>query len=237
MKRKKILIVDDEPRLVRLVKVNLLASGYEVESASDGKTTIGLLEISNYDLLILDIMLPGFFNGFEVCKKIREFSDIPIIMLTGRAREQDRIKGFDVGADDYLTKPFSVEELLRRVKAILRRVGQSEDFFNCPTYTSGDLVINFAQGRVFVRGEEIKLTATEYQVLYHLASHAGKVITHENLLTWVWGSEYRNELHYLRNYISSLRKKIEEDQSNPKYIIGKHGIGYHLAIENDHKDI
>ncbi len=231
MKRKKILIVDDEPRLVRLVKVNLLASGYEVGMAVDGKTAVEQLEASYYDLLILDIMLPGSFNGFEVCKRVREFSDIPIIMLTGRAREQDRIRGFDVGADDYLTKPFSVDELLRRVKAVIRRTGQSEDFPKCPTYTTGDLVINFAQRRVFVRGEEAKLTATEYQVLYHLAYHAGKVITHEDLLTWVWGSEYRNELHYLRNYISSVRKKIEDDPANPKYIIGKHGIGYHLAIE------
>ncbi|OPX84533.1 MAG: Transcriptional regulatory protein YycF [Pelotomaculum sp. PtaB.Bin104] len=229
MKRKTILIVDDEPRLVRLVKVNLLASGYEVGSAADGKTAIELLEASNHDLLILDIMLPGSFNGFEVCKRIREFSDIPIIMLTGRAREQDRILGFDVGADDYLTKPFSVEELLRRVKAVLRRTCQTGDLQKCPAYKSGDLVINFAQRRVFVRGEEVRLTATEYQVLYHLGINAGKIITHEDLLTWVWGTEYRNELQYLRNYIGSLRKKIEDDPNKPKYIFGKHGIGYQLV--------
>lgn len=231
MKSRRILVVDDEPRLVRLVKVNLLASGYEVETAADGKTAVELLEAANFDLVILDIMLPGTFSGYEVCKRIREFSDIPIIMLTGRAREQDRIRGFDVGADDYLTKPFSVEELLRRVKAVLRRTCQSKDFPQCSAYTIGDLVINFAQRRVFVRGAEIKLTATEYQVLYHLAFHAGKIITHEDLLTWVWGFEYRNELHYLRNYISSIRKKIEDDPGNPKYILGKHGIGYQLAIE------
>jgi len=223
--------VDDEPRLVRLVKVNLKASGYEVGVAVDGKTAIELLEASNYDLVILDIMLPGSFNGFEVCKRIREFSDIPVIMLTGRAREQDRILGFDVGADDYLTKPFSVEELLRRVKAILRRSGQSGDFPKCPAITSGDLVINFAQKRVFLRGEEVRLTATEYQVLYHLGINAGKVITHEDLLTWVWGLEYRDELQYLRNYIGSLRKKIEDDPNKPKYILSKHGIGYQLATE------
>jgi len=231
MKRISILIVDDEPRLVRLVKVNLLASGYEVGTAADGKTAVEMLEASNYDLLVLDIMLPGPLNGFEVCKRVREFSDIPIIMLTGRAREQDRIRGFDVGTDDYLTKPFSVEEFLRRVKAVLRRACPAEDSSRCPAYIYGDLVINFAQRRVFVRGEEVKLTATEYHVLYHLACHAGKVITHEDLLTWVWGSEYRNELHYLRNYISSLRKKIEDDPGNPKYIIGKHGFGYHLAAD------
>jgi len=231
MKRKTILIVDDEPRLVRLVKVNLLASGYSVSTATDGKTAIEMLEAASYDLLILDIMLPGPFNGFEACKRIREFSDIPIIMLTGRAREQDRIRGFDAGADDYITKPFSVEELLLRVKAILRRAHPSEEFPKGSTYKYGDLVINFAQRRVFVRNREVRLTATEYQILYHLGCHAGKIITHEDLLSWVWGTEYRNELHYLRNYISSLRKKIEDDPGDPKYILGKHGIGYQLALE------
>ena len=231
MKRKTILIVDDEPRLVRLVKVNLLASGYSVSTATDGKTAIEMLESASYDLLILDIMLPGPFNGFEACKRIREFSDIPIIMLTGRAREQDRIRGFDAGADDYITKPFSVEELLLRVKAILRRAHPSEEFPKGSTYKYGDLVINFAQRRVFVRNREVRLTATEYQILYHLGCHAGKIITHEDLLSWVWGTEYRNELHYLRNYISSLRKKIEDDPGDPKYILGKHGIGYQLALE------
>jgi len=231
MNRKKILIVDDEPRLVRLVKVNLLASGYVVGTAADGKTAIEMLESSSYDLLILDIMLPGPFNGFEVCKRIREFSDIPIIMLTGRAREQDRIRGFDAGADDYITKPFSVEELLLRVKAILRRTHPSEEFPKGPAYKFGDLVINFAQRRVFVRDREVRLTATEYQILYYLGCHAGKVITHEDLLTRVWGTEYRNELHYLRNYISSLRKKIEDDPGNPRYILSKHGIGYQLALD------
>ncbi|HAG09393.1 MAG TPA: DNA-binding response regulator [Desulfotomaculum sp.] len=231
MKRKSILIVDDEPRLLRLVKVNLLASGYEADTATDGKTALEMLESTSYDLLILDIMLPGQFNGFEVCKRIREFSDIPVIMLTGKAREQDRVRGFDAGADDYITKPFSVEELLLRVKAVLRRTHPSEEFPRGPAYKVDDLVINFAQRRVFVRGREVGLTATEYQVLYHLGCHAGKVITHEDLLTRVWGAEYRNELHYLRNYISSLRKKIEDDPGDPKYILSKHGIGYYLALE------
>ena len=229
MKRKTILVVDDEPRLVRLVKVNLVASGYAVESAADGKTALEMLESSNYDLLILDIMLPGPLNGFEVCKRVREFSDLPVIMLTGRAREQDRIRGFDAGADDYITKPFSVEELLLRVKAILRRTHPSEEFpKGTLAYEYGDLVINFAQRRVFLKGREVRLTATEYQVLYYLGCHAGKVLTHEDLLTRVWGAEYRNELHYLRNYISSLRKKIEDDPANPKYILSKHGVGYYL---------
>lgn len=231
MKRKSILIVDDEPRLLRLVKVNLLASGYEADTATDGKTALEMLESTSYDLLILDIMLPGPFNGFEVCKRIREFSDIPVIMLTGKAREQDRIRGFDAGADDYITKPFSVEELLLRVKAVLRRTHPSEEFPRGPAYKVDDLEINFAQRRVFIRGREVGLTATEYQVLYHLGCHAGKVITHEDLLTRVWGAEYRNELHYLRNYISSLRKKIEDDPGDPKYILSKHGIGYYLALE------
>ncbi len=229
MKPEKILIVDDEPRLVRLVKANLLASGYKVEAAADGKTALISLENSAYDLLILDIMLPGSFNGFEVCKKIREFSEIPIIMLTGRAREQDRIYGFDVGADDYLTKPFSVEELLRRVKAVLRRTYPTDNFTSRPIFKCDNLQINFAQRRVFLGDQELRLTATEYQVLAFLAHHAGKIVSHEDLLTMVWGSEYRNELQYLRSYIMNLRKKIERDPANPKYILGKHAFGYYLS--------
>ena len=229
MKRTRILIVDDEPRLVRLVKVNLLASGYEVGVAYNGGKAIEELEASSYDLIILDIMLPGSINGFDVCAKIREVSNIPIIMLTGRAREQDRIQGFNAGADDYLTKPFSVEELLCRVRAVLKRTCYLEEYSTCPAYGCGDLTINFAQKRVFIRDQEVKLTATEYQVLYHLAGHAGKIITHEDLLTRVWGAEYRNELQYLRNYIRNLRKKLEDDPGNPKYIMGTHGVGYCLA--------
>lgn len=232
MKKSKILVVDDEPRLVRLVKTNLMASGYEVDAASEGKATLELLDSSNYDLIILDISIDGNLDGFQVCQRIREFSDIPVIMLTSRAREQDRIHGFDVGADDYLTKPFNVEELLRRVKAVLRRAGPVEDIPKVQTYTCGDLKINFAQRRVYLRGTEIRFTATEYQILYHLAQNAGKIILHEDLLTWVWGPEYRNEFQYLRSYISSLRKKIEDDPVAPKYILSKHGIGYCLANEH-----
>lgn len=235
MKHYKILVVDDEPRLVRLVKANLLASGYGVGIAGDGKTALEMLETSTYDLLILDIMLPGSLSGFEVCKNLREFSDIPIIMLTGRAREQDRIRGFDVGADDYLTKPFSVEELLRRIKSGPQEDRGTKDYLTSgnPTYSSGSLTINFSQRRVFVRGVEAKVTATEYQVLYHLARNAGKVIPHEDLLTWVWGVEYRNELQYLRSYINSLRKKIEDNPAEPKAILGKHGVGYYLVADSE----
>lgn len=232
-KSRRILIIEDEPRLIRLLKANLLASGYEVGTAADGKTALHLLETSEYDLVILDIMLPGPMNGFEVCSKVREFSEIPVIMLTGRVREQDRIRGFDAGADDYLTKPFSIEELLRRIRAVLRRSHQIDELSKSPVYAIGDLVINFAQRRVFISGKEVCLTATEYQVLYYLARNAGKVILHEELLSWVWGPEYRNEVQYLRSYIGSLRKKVEADPSNPKYILAKHGVGYYMATEVD----
>ncbi|SFG72308.1 two-component system, OmpR family, KDP operon response regulator KdpE [Desulfotomaculum arcticum] len=233
MKKARILVVDDEPRLVRLVKVNLIASGYEVNEAYNGKMALDLLEAANYDLIILDIMLAGDMDGYQVCSRIRQFSTIPIIMLTSKAREHDRVRGFDVGADDYLTKPFSVQELIRRVKAVLRRSSPIATTVTCPRFICNDLVINFAQRRVFVKGIEVGLTATEYQVLYHLAQHAGKIIPHEDLLTWVWGPEYRNEVQYLRGYISNLRKKIEDDPSNARYIISKHGIGYYLSNDND----
>lgn len=229
VKKDRILVIDDEPRLVQLVKTNLVASGYEVEAVGDGRQALELLETSSFDLVILDIMLAGPMDGFEVCTRLREFSSVPVIMLTSRVRQEDRLRGFDVGADDYLTKPFSVEELLRRVKAVLRRVSGAKQEPSGPTYTNQNLVINFAQRRVYVRDKEINLTATEYQILYYLAKHAGKVILHEELLTWVWGPEYRNELQYLRSYISSLRKKIEDDPAYPRYILSKHGVGYYLA--------
>jgi len=234
MKKNKVLIVDDEPRLLKLVKINLQASGYETDEANNGQQAIDKIGQSAYDLIILDIMLYGELDGFEVCRKIREFSDVPVIMLTSRARGEDRIQGFDVGADDYLTKPFSADELVRRVRAILRRSGGSKtaELSSEQSYRSNELVINFAQRRVFVRGKEVRLTATEYRILYEFARNAGKVLLHEEILTRVWGADYRDEVQYLRGYIRSLRKKIEKDPTEPRILIGKHGIGYWLVNEN-----
>lgn len=217
---------------MRLLRANLLASGYEVETAKQGKRALEMIETSDYDLLILDIMLSDSINGFEVCKKIREFSNIPIIMLTSRSTEHDRINGFNAGADDYLTKPFSVKELLCRISAVLKRAYTTEEYTKPHSCILGDLEINFAQRRVFLKEQEVYLTATEYHVLYYLAQNADKVILHEDLLAKVWGPEYRDELQYLRTYISNLRKKIGDDPSNPKYILSKHGVGYCLAVNH-----
>ena len=233
MKKNKVLIVDDEPRLLRLVKINLQASGYETDEATSGQQALDKMGQSPYDLIILDIMLSGAMDGFEVCRKIREFSDVPVIMLTSKARGEDRIHGFDVGADDYLTKPFSADELVRRVRAILRRVGgKIAETSSGQNYQSSELVINFDQRRVFVQEKEVCLTATEYSILYELARNAGKVLLHEEILSRVWGVDYRDEVQYLRGYIRSLRKKIEKDPAEPRVLLGKHGIGYWLVNEN-----
>jgi len=234
MKKSKILIVDDEPRLLRLVKINLLASGYETDEATSGQQALEKIEQTAYDLIILDIILGGSLDGFQICRQIREFSAVPVIILTSRAREEDRIYGFDMGADDYLTKPFSADELVRRVRAILRRTGGTDEQSACEQrFQSGELLINFAQHRVFVKGKEVLLTATEYRILCELARNSGKILLHEDLLTKVWGAEYRNELQYLRGYIRNLRKKVESDPAKPRYLRGKHGIGYWLAGENE----
>ena len=233
MKKNRVLIVDDEPRLLRLVKINLQASGYETDEATNGQQAIDKMGQSPYDLIILDIMLCGALDGFEVCRKIRDFSDVPVIMLTSKARGEDRIHGFDVGADDYLTKPFSADELVRRVRAILRRVGgKIAETSSGQNYQSSELVINFDQRRVFVQGTEVCLTATEYRILYELARNAGKVLLHEEILSRVWGADYRDEVQYLRGYIRSLRKKIEKDPADPQVLRGKHGIGYWLVNDN-----
>lgn len=229
MKQHTILVADDEPRLVRLVKANLEVDNYRVLVAYDGASALKIVEMEQPDLVILDIMLPDM-DGYEVCQRIREFSAVPVIMLTARAREKDRIQGFDAGADDYLTKPFSTQELLARVKAVLRR-STSRQEQPVAVYRSQGLVVDFVQRRVFVGEREVFLTPTEYTLLYHLAQNAGKVMLHGELLSRVWGPEYRDELQYLRGYISNLRKKLEDDPSHPRYILSRPGIGYYMIDE------
>jgi len=224
-----ILIVDDEPRLVRLVREVLQAVGYRVVVAGDGKTALEVAVLEQPDLVLLDILLPRDMDGYEVCRRLREFSDVPIIMLTAKAREADKLKGFDVGADDYLTKPFSSKELIARVRAVLRRSKYPEEVKTKANFVCGELTINYAQRRVFMRGQEISLTATEYELLRQLALNANCVMLHEQLLTAVWGPEYRNDIDYLRAYIRYLRRKIEPDQTNPRYLITIPGVGYMLT--------
>ncbi len=225
MKKTSILLVDDEPQLLRLVRSNLELAGYRVFTALDARTALQLVDTEMPDLIILDIMLPEM-DGYELCRRIREFSPVPIIMLTAKVEDSDKVRGLKLGADDYLTKPFSVQELLARIEAVLRRSHSPEETKPQHTFTCGGVSADFVQRRVMVRGKEVSLTLTEYKLLSQLISNAGRVLLHRELLTRVWGAEYQDELEYLRAYIRHLRQKIEEDPNQPKYIISKPGIGY-----------
>lgn len=227
-KKECVLAVEDEPRLARLVRALLEAVGYRVVLAGDGPMALELLALEQPDLVLLDILLPRGMDGYEVCRRLREFSNVPVIMLTAKAMEADKLKGFDVGADDYLTKPFSSKELLARVKAVLRRSQYPADATTI-AFTCGDLCINLAQRRVFVHDQEVSLTATEYALLHQLALHPNCVIPHEDLLSRVWGPEYRDDLEYLRAYVRYLRRKIEDDPAHPRYVLNSPGVGYMLA--------
>jgi len=227
MSRKKIsvLLIDDDPQLIRLVRANLETIGYRVLTAMDALSALKLVEMEMPDLILLDIMLPEI-DGYELCQRIREFASIPIIMLTAKVEDTDKVRGLKLGADDYITKPFNVQELLARIEAVLRRTQDFEEINQPRTFTGGDVSVDFVQRRVTVCGEEIALTITEYKLLSQLVSNAGKVMLHRELLTNVWGQEYQDEVEYLRAYIRHLRQKIEKDPHQPRYILSKPGIGY-----------
>ena len=222
---KRILVVDDEPRIVEAVSMNLELEGYQISGTFNGNEALKKLTEELPDLIILDVMMPEM-DGFETLGKIREVSTVPVIMLTVRGEEIDKVKGLDLGADDYVTKPFSPRELASRVKAVLRRVEMPSPAPKTEIRVDDTLSIDFSQCKVIVKGKEIHLRPTEYRLLYHLVSNAGRVLTHETLLKRVWGYEYRDEDHYLWLYITYLRQKIEEDSKHPKYILGERGIGY-----------
>ena len=224
----KILVTDDEPRVVRLVSEVLKTVGYQVIAAASGEPAIEMVALERPDLVLLDVLLPHNLNGYEVCRRIREFSDVPVIMLTAKAQESDMLQGFDAGADDYLTKPFSSKELVARVRAVLRRSRRPEEMVTA-TFKCGDLEINFAQHTVKAHGEKVTLTPTEYAVLYQLATNVNRVLLHQDLLVAVWGPEYRDDVDYLRAYIRYLRRKLEIDPSNPTYILTSSGVGYILT--------
>jgi DNA-binding response OmpR family regulator len=224
-----ILVVDDEPRYIRAIQINLEASGYEVITARDGQTAIELAAGEEPDLILLDIRMGGL-DGYEVCRRIREFSAVPIIMLTALAEDADKVAGLDVGADDYVTKPFSADELLARVRAVLRRVELSERQDPSSTFQAGDLLVDLAQQRVFVRGQEVNLTPTEYRLLCELVRQAGRVLVPEYLLEKVWGMGYEGENRLLWQAIHRLRRKIERDPRNPQHIQTRPGIGYVFAL-------
>ncbi len=231
-KKTSILLVDDDLQLLRLVRANLESVGYRVLIAMDARSALGLVERETPDMIILDIILPEM-DGYELCQRIREFSSVPIIMLTAKVEDTDKVRGLKLGADDYLTKPFSVQELLARIEAVLRRSQPSEQSHLPSTFTYGDVSVDFVQRRVTVKGQEIALTLTEYKLLSQLVSNARRVMLHRELLTKVWGSEYQDELEYLRAYIRHLRQKIENDPHQPKYILSKPGIGYMFVKSGD----
>ncbi len=224
-KKTSILLVDDDPQLIRLVRANLEPVGYRVLVAMEARSALELIDMETPDIIVLDIMLPEI-DGYELCQRIREFSATPIIMLTAKVEDTDKVKGLKLGADDYITKPFNIQELLARIEAVLRRTRPSEEVNGPRTFTSGDVSIDFVQRRVTVRGQEVTLTLTEYKLLSQLASNAGRVMLHRELLTRVWGPEYQDELEYLRAYIRHLRQKIEENPHQPKYILARPGVGY-----------
>jgi two-component system, OmpR family, KDP operon response regulator KdpE len=224
----RILIVEDELRVVRLIRQILNAVGYEVTTTQSGEAVLERVALEPLDLVLLDIMLTEGPDGYEVCRRLREFSDVPVIMLTARAQEADLLRGFDVGADDYLTKPFNAKELVARVRAVLRRSHRPEETLATPAIC-GELEINFARHSLKVRGEPTPLTRTEFALLRELATNANRVMTHTNLLTRVWGPEYRDDIDYLRAYVRFLRRKLEVDPANPQYILTSAGVGYMLA--------
>lgn len=229
MSKQQILVVDDEPKLVRLVWEVLTATGYDVIATSSGREAIQQVALEMPDLVLLDIVLADDVDGYEVARQVREFSDVPIIMLTARIEEADLLRGFDAGADDYITKPFSAKELLARTRAVLKRSSHEEEVAASEAEIScGDFQIDLARRRVIKEGAVIHLTRTEFNLLRELAIHRNQVLLHDQLLIAVWGAEYRNDLDYLRAYIRYLRRKLETDPKNPEHIITQQGVGYML---------
>ncbi|MCR4442412.1 MAG: response regulator transcription factor [Peptococcaceae bacterium] len=221
------LVVDDESNILRFVRANLRASGYEVVSATNGAEAIAQFESANPNVIILDIMLP-VMDGLEVCRRIRSVSDVPIIMITAKDNTQDSVDGLNAGADDYITKPFAVEELLARINAVMRRA--RSNVLQAPTdkIRIGNILIDLAQRQVVINGQNVHLTPTEFKLLTILASNSEKVVSHEELLQAIWGNEYKDCTHYLRVSIGRLRQKIETDPGNPEMIVTCSGVGYML---------
>ena len=225
MYRPRILIADDDPAIIRFVRANLKAEDYQTFSAMDGVEALQVIEKELPDLVILDIMMPRM-NGVEVCRQIREWSKVPIIMLSARGDENDKVTCLELGADDYLTKPFGIRELMARIKVALRHSDAAEYNPDRPTLVCGEIEIDFTKRRVMVAGRDADLTATEYRMLCYLAENTGRVLTHEQILHHIWGEEYSGETHMLQVYISRVRKKIGDNTRDRRYVLTRPGIGY-----------
>ena len=223
----RVLLVDDERAIRRFLRTSLAANGYVVFEATNGAEALEAVVRDRPDVMILDLGLPDI-DGTEVTARLREWSHMPIIVLSVRDQEGDKIEALDAGADDYLTKPFSVGELMARIRVVLRRIAHPEIG---PVFTTRDLVVDLARHLVHVRGHDVQLTPTEYELLRVLVNHAGKVLTHRQLLRQVWGLGYESESHLLRVNISNLRQKIERNSARPEYIITEPGVGYRLRLD------
>lgn len=224
--RKSILIVDDEPEILRAVRGGLAAQGYAVETAQTGEEALFKASSTAPDLIILDLMLPGGMDGLEVCRRLREWTEAPIIVLSARSQERMKVSALDLGADDYLTKPFGMDELTARVRAALRRTSTRTMAAPEPNFQIDDLIVDYAGHSVTRGGDELKLTPIEYDLLRYLTQNADRVVTHRNLLSTIWGPENAEETQYLRVHIGNLRRKIERNPAVPRYIVTEPGVGY-----------
>jgi DNA-binding response OmpR family regulator len=228
MDRRRILVVDDEERMVRFIRMNLEHDGFQVGEAFNGKQAIQKIRDFTPDVILLDVMMPDI-DGFEVLETIRDFSNVPVIMLTAKGEEDDRVRGLEHGADDYITKPFSPRELVSRIKAVLRRTEGNAGSTHGLLEIDKRLKIDFDRREIWLEGKLVKLRPTEYRLLFHLVQNAGWVVSHDQLLQKVWGYEYRDEPHYVRLYINYLREKLEKDPANPVYILTERGVGYRFV--------
>jgi len=224
----RILVIDDEKQIRRMLKAALDGYGYDIAEASSGREGLNQAAIFHPDLIILDLGLPDL-DGTEVIQRLREWTQTPIIILSVREQESDRIKALDAGADDYITKPFSMGELLARIRVALRHAARTDDE---PILSFGELVIDLAHRNVTNKGEEVRLTPIEYEILKYLALQAGRVVTHKQLLRAIWGPNYQEQTQYLRVYVGQIRRKIEIDPSQPEHIITEPGIGYRLVTKD-----
>jgi two-component system KDP operon response regulator KdpE len=228
----KILIIDDEPDVIESVRLGFTLQWREVDvlGAQSGEAGLDAVEHEHPDIVLLDVGLPDI-DGFEVLRQIRAFSDVPVVMLTARDDSMDKVKGLELGADDYVTKPFNHLELMARVKAVLRRLEMPAPASRAPSFRAGDLEVDFARQEARLRGERLDLTPTEYKLLYHLVRNAGHVLQHGTLLAKVWGREYVDEVDYIRVYIRRLRDKLGDDPDKPRYIRTERGLGYRFVLE------
>ena len=228
LKDKLVLVVDDEPRMVNFIRLNLELEGLRVMTAINGREALDAAREHMPDLVLLDVMMP-VMDGFETLRRLRQASPVPVLMLTAKDDEEDRVRGLELGADDYIGKPFSHRELVSRIRAVLRRHYSAPPVPQTTVTVDERLTIDFARREVLVDGQRVNLRPTEYRLLYHLVQNPGFVQTHEVLLSRVWGPEYRDESHYLRLYITYLRQKLELDPSSPKYILTERGVGYRFV--------